>query len=466
MGVPSTGATAGTAARRERLGAPITRKLLAVVAGSSGRVSRIAAHPVGASVCLALAYMVLCGAYVVLSGLVAAHAAESIDELRRLERLKGLLFIIVTGAAYFWFAAHLLKRIAVQQQHLALIFHGISDGLFLLRVDADDTFRFLCANAAFIKLSGAMPTPVAGDGRDTVLPAPFQAELHSRCRQALRERKSQRWDSRAAYPEGQRLGEITLTPLADRTGTLVQLAGVVHDITERRQAEDEVRQLSGHLMRSQDEERLRIGRELHDGTGQELAAVAMNLGLVQQRSAGRDVTADNLLADSQAIMEHCQRELRTLSYRLHPPLLDEGGLAGAVQAYADGFTQRSGIAVTLDARLARGRFPSDTEWALFRVMQESLGNIHRHSGSRTAAIRIVREGADVVLEVRDQGHGLELRTDGKVAKMGVGLAGMRERVRQLGGLLEVETSDHGTTVRASVPGAMGAAGDYADSDCR
>ena len=275
-----------------------------------------------------------------------------------------------------------------------------------------------------------------------------------------------RWEGRVDYPAGHRVGEITLTPLADKTGTLVQLAGVIRDITERRRAEDEVRQLSGHLLRSQDEERLRIGRELHDSTGQELAAVAMNLGLVQQRNAGRDVTADNLLADSQAIIEQCQRELRTLSYRLHPPVLDELGLAGAVHEYADGFTQRSGIKVTTDAGPALERLPAETERALFRMVQESLANVHRHSGSATAAIRIAREGANVTLEVADQGHGLHIRDDGTVAQVGVGLAGMRERVRQLGGRFEVESSSRGTTVRAIVPVEAGTDEDPTNPDCR
>ena len=227
-----------------------------------------------------------------------------------------------------------------------------------------------------------------------------------------------------------------------------------------------MRQLSGHLLQSRDEERRRIGRELHDSTAQELVAVAMNIDLVQQRNVGRDVTIDNLLADSQAIIEQSQRELRTLAYQLHPPSLDELGLAGAVQEYADGFTQRSGIKVTLDASPALGRLPAETERALFRVVQESLGNVHRHSGSPTATIRIAREDGAVILEVTDQGCGLRVRSDGTVAKAGVGLGGMRERVRQLGGRFEVQSSAGGTTVRAIVPGEVVTDEDLANPDRR
>jgi PAS domain S-box-containing protein len=241
----------------------------------------------------------------------------------------------------------------------------------------------------------------------------------------------------------------------------------IRDITERKQVEDEVRQLSGTLLRSRDEERRRIGRELHDSTAQELLAVSMKLDLVQQRNAGRDVITDNLLADSQAIIEQSQRELRTLAYQLHPPVLDEVGLVGAVQEYAAGFTERSGIKVTLDASPSLGRLPADTERALFRMVQESLGNVHRHSGSPNASIRIARKNGAVILEVTDQGCGLRVRGDGTVAKAGVGLAGMRERMRQLlGGRFEIDSNGRGTTVRAIVPGEAGTDEDHTNPDRR
>ena len=466
MSTASIEKTASAPHGQERIRPHLTKKLIMAVAGSSSRLGRIAAHPIGAALCLALGYMVLCGAYIFFSGRIAARAAWSIDQLRDIELLKGLAFVIISSAGYFGFAAFLLKRIAIQQQHLALIFQGVSDCLFLLQVEADDCYRFLCVNAAFLKVSGLTREQVVGKRLEEVLPGTSYDPVRRKFQEAIRERKTVSWEGSAPYPAGSRVGEVTLTPLADKTGTLVQLAGVVRDITERKRAEDEVRQLSGHLLRSQDEERRRIGRELHDSTGQELAAVAMNLGLVQQRSGGRDVTNDNLLADSQAIIEQSQRELRTLAYQLHPPALDELGLAGSVQEYTAGFTQRSGIKVTLDTSPALGRLPAETERALFRVVQESLGNIHRHSGSSTATIRIARENGSVILEVTDQGCGLCVRGDGTVAKAGVGLAGMRERVRQLGGRFEIESSGGGTTVRAIAPGEAGTDENHSNPDSR
>jgi PAS domain S-box-containing protein len=307
-----------------------------------------------------------------------------------------------------------------------------------------------------LKVTGLTREQVDGKRLEEVLPETSRALAKRKYEEAFQGRTSVSWEEHVTYAAGQRVGEVTVTPLVDPSGTVVQFAGVVRDITERKQAEHEVRQLSGHLLRLQDEERRRLGRELHDSTAQELAAVEMNLSLVQQEIAGRDVLTDNRLADSRAIIEQCQRDIRTMAYQLHPPVLDEVGLAAAVGEYAAGFMQRSGITVTLEVSPALGRLPADTERALFRVVQEGLGNVHRHSGSRTATIRIGREPAGVVLELKDTGHGLPdqmiIRGDGTVSKMGVGIAGMRERLCQLGGRFQIESSSNGTTLRAIVPG--------------
>jgi PAS domain S-box-containing protein len=466
MRVPSVEKNGIALQPQERIRPHLAKKLIGVMAGSYSRLGQIATHPIGASLCLAVGYIVLCSAYIVLSGRIAAHLAGSVEQLHDIELLKGLAFVVITGMAYFGFAAFLLKRIAIQQQHLALIFQGVSDCMFLLQVETDDRYRFLCVNAAFLKMTGLTQEQVVGRRIEEVLPGTSDARIRSKCREAIREGKIVNWERSADYPANQIVGEVSLAPLADKLGAVVQLAGVVHDVTERKHVEDEVRQLSGYLLRSRDDERRRIGRELHDSTAQELVAVAVNLDLVRKHSDGLDGATKNLVLDSQAIIEQCQRELRTLAYQLHPPVLDEVGLTGAVQEYAEGFTQRSGIKVTLDADPNVGRLPEETERALFRVVQETLGNVHRHSGSPTATIRIRREAADVILEITDQGRGLRLRSDGTVPKAGVGLAGMRERVRQLGGRFEIESSGRGTTVRAIVPLEAGTDEDHANSDSR
>jgi signal transduction histidine kinase/ABC-type uncharacterized transport system substrate-binding protein len=222
----------------------------------------------------------------------------------------------------------------------------------------------------------------------------------------------------------------------------------------RKYADIELQGLTARLLRSQDDERRRIARELHDVTAQNLGTITLNLaGLLQNRFRPSDVL--RILMECRALGEQSLDELRTLSYVLHPPMLDQAGLVFALEWYIDGFIKRSGIAVGLVVSPDLNRLPPEIEIALFRVVQECLINIHRHSGSSTAEIRLERWGGRVVLEVKDQGRGLpvngEVREADDLVSVGVGIPGMRQRLSQLGGSLEIEMGDHGTTVTAVVP---------------
>lgn len=224
---------------------------------------------------------------------------------------------------------------------------------------------------------------------------------------------------------------------------------------ERAHADAAVRHLSGRILQSQGEERRRIARGLHDTTAQTMAALAINLSLLKTLAPDLRPEPASLLADSIACADKCANELRTMSYLLHPPLLDELGLAGAVRDYADGFSERSGIRADLELPPHLGRLPKEVETALFRVMQESLTNIHRHSGSKTASIRLSKANGAIQFDISDAGCGIApdnmLESDAPMAGVGVGIAGMRERLRQLGGTLEIETDTEGTRVSARLP---------------
>jgi signal transduction histidine kinase len=229
---------------------------------------------------------------------------------------------------------------------------------------------------------------------------------------------------------------------------------IQRDMTRRRAAERSLRQLSGRLLRLQDEERRRIARELHDSTAQSLAALLMNLNLVHESAAALSSTSQRALEESFTLCKECSAEIRTLSYLLHPPLLDEMGLASALRWFGDGFSQRSKIQLDLQVSPIVGRLPKDIETTLFRIVQESLTNIHRHSGSPTAKIRVSRYTNHVTLEVEDHGRGLPaaiLQKSSNGAWLGVGLAGMRERVEQLGGRLEIHSGSQGTQISVTVP---------------
>jgi signal transduction histidine kinase len=218
-------------------------------------------------------------------------------------------------------------------------------------------------------------------------------------------------------------------------------------------ANQTLRRLSARLLQLQDEERRRIARELHDSVGQMLAALSMNLAGVR---ADIDLLTKTtaVLTDSEDLVREMSKEVRTISHLLHPPLLDEAGLASALRWYVDGFAQRSKIEVDLDCPNDFGRLPRIVETAAFRLVQECLTNIHRHSGSPTAKIRLRHSDHEVSVEVEDKGKGIpadKLEEMASVGIPGVGITGMRERVRQLGGTLDIGSSGSGTTVRARLP---------------
>jgi PAS domain S-box-containing protein len=238
-------------------------------------------------------------------------------------------------------------------------------------------------------------------------------------------------------------------------GGQVAVYAMYCDISERKRADDALRELSGQLLRLQDEERRRLARELHDSTGQKLAALAINLSVVSKSVSEADARAQRALAECLALTDQCLREIRTLAYLLHPPELEELGLADAARNYVSGFAQRSRIPVELELSSDLGRLPPEVETTLFRILQESLNNVHRHSGSPRARVHIDRSQANVTMEVQDEGQGMRegaLKRDGNPAAIpGVGVAGMRERVRQLGGQLEIHSTPSGTTLKVVLP---------------
>lgn len=217
----------------------------------------------------------------------------------------------------------------------------------------------------------------------------------------------------------------------------------------------QLRQLSSRLMALQDDERRRIARELHDSAGQYLAGIHMNLQALMREASSLSATDRERVADSVTMSEKCTAEIRTISYLLHPPLLDEVGLASAIYWYVDGFSQRSGIKVELQIEEGIGELPDELKNALFRVVQQSLSNIHRHSGSEVAQIRINVDAESLIAEICDEGSGIPEETlqgfhDG-TRLPGVGIAGMRERIRDMGGNFEVRSSVKGTTIAVSMP---------------
>jgi signal transduction histidine kinase len=220
-------------------------------------------------------------------------------------------------------------------------------------------------------------------------------------------------------------------------------------------ANHSLRELTARLLQLQDDERRRIARELHDSVGQTLAVLAMNLSAVGA-DIDRLVKTASAITDSRELVHEMSENIRTISYLLHPPLLDEKGLSSALRWYIEGFAERSRIEVDLELPDDIGRLPRDLETAIFRVVQECLTNIHRHSGSASAKIRIRCSARDISVEIRDKGKGMPPEKRYELAAAGtpgVGIRGMQERIRQLGGSLEIHSDGigKGTLVVARLP---------------
>lgn len=243
------------------------------------------------------------------------------------------------------------------------------------------------------------------------------------------------------------------TTLRDPSGKFDGWLEINSDITARRRAENAARRLSGRILNLQDDERRRIARELHDSLGQYLVSIKINLDLLSQMVS--EAQQKDIISECLQVVQQCLSETRTISHLLHPPLLDEAGFASAARWYSEGFAERSGFQVSLDISPDLERLDRDTETTLFRILQEALTNVHRHSAGTTVRIALQVDAELVQLEISDNGKGIpeerlrRLSEDDSVT--GVGLAGMRERVRELGGTLLIGTAFPGTTITVKIP---------------
>jgi PAS domain S-box-containing protein len=325
-------------------------------------------------------------------------------------------------------------------------------------VSIDGNGKILFVNPATIRIFGYESAELIGQPLTMLMPA-FMRELHGASleRYLATGQRHINWQgtelvglhkNRGEFPIEVSFGEVR------KEGRSI-FTGFIRDITDRKRSEEEVRRLSGHLLRLQDEERRRIARDLHDSTGQDLVALATTLSQLHASipSSGRKLR--KLATECLALADQCIREVRTLSYLLHPPMLDEAGLEDAFRHYLKGFAERTGIEVELETSPRLGRMKPGVELALFRVVQESLTNIQRHSGSVRAKIRIERDPKKITLEICDKGSGIPgnlRRQNGKLSfGPGVGIPSMHERVKLIGGQLDIESSSCGTTVRVTIP---------------
>jgi PAS domain S-box-containing protein len=342
-------------------------------------------------------------------------------------------------------------------------------------------------NPAFLKTLGYSETDVsAGKVRWDRLTPPEYAEDDARAAAQLRERgRCDVYEKAYIAKDGRRVPILIGAAAIDVAASQPEIAAFVTDLTplkaaqealrsaneelekkvaertaalesevsDRKRAEIGLRELTGRLLVTQDEERRHMARELHDHAGQTLVALTLNLAAIRELGKGQDSAVISLVEQSQQLSDSLSKEIRTLSYLLHPPLLDEAGLKSALQWYVEGFSRRSGIEVDLELPADSKRIPRALELVVFRIVQESLTNIHRHSGSPSASIRLIWSAESVEVAIADRGKGIPgvKKHELTAAQVGVGVRGMEERVRQFGGTLRIESSSAGTKVTATIP---------------
>jgi PAS domain S-box-containing protein len=366
----------------------------------------------------------------------------------RLERVPIAVDRALRRKVYLDDVARQQEQIRRAKEEWELTFNTVPDPVLLL----DDNYHIRYANRATARLVGVEPAQLIDKPCHEALhglPQPHPDCPRTRLLETRLEQRADVADARMG-----KVFEATAAPLFDTSGKVRGCVEVLHEITDRKHAEDALRQLSTQLLRAQDDERRRIAQDLHDSTAQNLAALAMNLARMDLEASSLDAPSRKIVSESIQLANRCMQEIRDFSYLLHPPTLDDYGLASALQGYAEGFARRTGIRVDLDLAGDLPRLPQDAETALFRVVQECLSNVQRHSGSPEAKIRIRREPDALVLEVEDKGRGFQAATqaDGRTgSRVGMGLTGMKERMRHLGGRLETKSDSHGTTIRASLP---------------
>jgi PAS domain S-box-containing protein len=392
----------------------------------------------------------------------ARRRAETLDGWygRRRSTLLSALGITLLVIVTTWLLNHSLRALRRRELHYRTLFNNAAFGAFVLEGE-----RIIEANRTSAAMFGTRhPNVLIGMHLWELSPAtqPDGTSSETLCRGRIRrtvgssaasfEWVHHRLDTTAIFHAAVDLSSL------DAGGKTLTLA-VIHDVSERKmidaereRALDELHELAATLVHIQDDERRRIGRDLHDSTGQSLVALELSLTRLVRVVEPRSNSVRALVDECVNLARQCSSEIRTASYLLHPPLLDEIGLLSALRWLADGLRQRSGIQIELELPDSLERLPPQHELAIFRVAQEALTNVHRHSKSLSVTIRLFEQEGAVIMEVEDAGHGiLAAGSSGRAtdaATLGVGLAGMRERMRQLGGSLSVRSSSRGTCVQA------------------
>ena len=377
--------------------------------------------------------------------------ADAAAETWRLGQLLAVVSLMLALTAFVILRSRRVHELRAAEDQLARLFENSTTGIIMFRVIFDHggmpaDHEIVDMNPAAEQLLGVTATGESGKRSSDAAYLAWSAEERATNYDVALSGTSIQYEGFNAVLERW----FETRSFSPRYG---QFAHLVTDITERRKTEEAIRNLSARLLRVQDDERRRLARELHDSVGQNLAAVRMNLG-VMKRFAAADRRADDVIDESIMATDDAISQIRTLSYLLHPPMIDQAGLLTTLRWYIDGFERRSGITTRLDVPDDLGEVSRDLETSVFRIVQESLTNIQRHAASDTAIVSLDRLDDRLFIEVADNGRGLpegvRENRDALLAT-GVGIAGINERVRELAGEMTIQSTNKGTMLRVTLP---------------
>jgi PAS domain S-box-containing protein len=351
-----------------------------------------------------------------------------------------------------------------REQQLVSIYNTVEDTIFHLAVEPKGQFRILSVNAAFLRVTGLSQEKVVGKTVNEVIPEPSLTIILGKYRQAVEEKTLVRWEDTSNYPGGWLTGEVSVAPVFDSTGRCTHLVGSVHDVTEVKRAQeienrlasdleasrDQIRALAASLMRAQEDERRRISRELHDQICHQLASLAVEIDKLAVSPPPPEKARVHFEAIRARVVKTSQ-EAHDIAYQMHTAILDDLGLSDSLENLCSQFSERYlDIAVSFRDSGPRASIPSDVATCLYRVAQESLQNIAKHSGAKNVSVRLDFKTGAVVLTIQDHGAGFDPKA--VKGRGGLGLISMEERARSVKGRLTITSRlGHGTQISLEVP---------------